>query len=51
MTEDKGKRYGADAIIDSLVNHDVKYVFGVLVLRLIGYLKDWNIQQMKKHLN
>ncbi|WP_419894198.1 acetolactate synthase AlsS [Ligilactobacillus salivarius] len=29
MTEDKGKRYGADAIIDSLVNHDVKYVFGV----------------------
>jgi acetolactate synthase-1/2/3 large subunit len=29
MTEDKGKRYGADAIIDSLVSHDVKYVFGV----------------------
>ncbi|MDO5005555.1 MAG: acetolactate synthase AlsS [Ligilactobacillus salivarius] len=29
MTEDKGKRYGADAIIDSLVNRDVKYVFGV----------------------
>ena len=29
MTEDKGKRYGADAIIDSLVNNDVKYVFGV----------------------
>lgn len=29
MTEDKGKRYSADAIIDSLVNHDVKYVFGV----------------------
>lgn len=29
MTEDKGKRYGANAIIDSLVNHDVKYVFGV----------------------
>ena len=29
MTEDKGKRYGADAIIDSLVNHDVKCVFGV----------------------
>ena len=29
MSEDKGKRYGADAIIDSLVNHDVKYVFGV----------------------
>lgn len=29
MTEDKGKRYGEDAIIDSLVNHDVKYVFGV----------------------
>lgn len=29
MTEDRGKRYGADAIIDSLVNHDVKYVFGV----------------------
>ena len=29
MTEDKGKRYGADAIIDSLVNHDVQYVFGV----------------------
>lgn len=29
MTENKGKRYGADAIIDSLVNHDVKYVFGV----------------------
>lgn len=29
MTEDKGKRYGADAIIDSLVNHNVKYVFGV----------------------
>lgn len=29
MTEDKRKRYGADAIIDSLVNHDVKYVFGV----------------------
>lgn len=29
MTEDKGKRYGADAIIDSLVNHDVKYIFGV----------------------
>ena len=29
MTEDKGKSYGADAIIDSLVNHDVKYVFGV----------------------
>lgn len=29
MTEDKGKRYGADAIIDSLVNHDVKYVFGI----------------------
>lgn len=29
MTEDKGKRYGADTIIDSLVNHDVKYVFGV----------------------
>ena len=29
MTEDNGKRYGADAIIDSLVNHEVKYVFGV----------------------
>ena len=47
MTEDKGKRYGADAIIDSLVN----MFLGYLVLRLIGYLKDWNIQQMKKHLN
>lgn len=40
MTEDKGKRYGADAIIDSLVNHDVKYVLGYLGLRLIGYLKN-----------
>lgn len=29
MTKDKEKRFGADAIIDSLVNHDVKYVFGV----------------------
>ena len=28
MTEEK-KRYGADAIVDSLANHDVKYVFGV----------------------
>lgn len=23
------KYYGADAIVDSLVNHDVKYVFGI----------------------
>ena len=51
MTEDKGKRYGADAIIDSLVNHELNMFLGYLVLRLIGYLKDWNIQQMKKHLN
>ena len=51
MTEDKGKRYGADAIIDSLVNHDVKYVFGVPGAKIDRYLKDWNIQQMKKHLN
>lgn len=28
MTKDK-KRFGADAIVDSLVNHDVKYVFGI----------------------
>ena len=28
MTEEK-KYYGADAIIDSLVNHDVEYVFGI----------------------
>ncbi|KRL05607.1 acetolactate synthase [Liquorilactobacillus oeni DSM 19972] len=27
--EDSKKYYGADAIIDSLVNHDVKYVFGI----------------------
>ncbi|ETA73696.1 acetolactate synthase AlsS [Ligilactobacillus equi] len=28
MTKDK-KRYGADAIVQSLINHDVKYVFGI----------------------
>ncbi|MCP9358571.1 acetolactate synthase AlsS [Liquorilactobacillus satsumensis] len=27
--EDSKKYYGADAIIDSLANHDVKYVFGI----------------------
>ncbi|GBG95837.1 acetolactate synthase large subunit [Ligilactobacillus salitolerans] len=29
MTEKKEKYYGADAIVDSLINHDVKYVFGI----------------------
>ncbi len=29
MTEEKQPRYGADMIVDSLVNHDVKYVFGI----------------------
>lgn len=27
MTEKQ--RYGADAILESLINHDVKYVFGI----------------------
>lgn len=27
--DDKEKYYGADAIVDSLINHDVKYVFGI----------------------
>ncbi|EJE99717.1 acetolactate synthase AlsS [Liquorilactobacillus mali] len=27
--EDKEKYYGADALIDSLTNHDVEYVFGI----------------------
>lgn len=27
--EDKEKYYGADALIDSLANHDVEYVFGI----------------------
>ncbi|HIZ95202.1 MAG TPA: acetolactate synthase AlsS [Candidatus Ligilactobacillus excrementavium] len=29
MTERKEKYYGADAVVDSLINHDVKYVFGI----------------------
>ena len=29
MTENKKDYYGADAIVDSLINHDVKYVFGI----------------------
>ena len=28
MSEEK-KRFGADAIVDSLANHDVEYVFGI----------------------
>lgn len=40
MTEEK-KRYGADAIVDSLANHDVKYVFGVPGLRSTGSLNGW----------
>lgn len=27
--KDEKKYYGADAIVDSLINHDVKYVFGI----------------------
>lgn len=27
--EETNKRYGADAIVESLINHDVKYVFGI----------------------
>lgn len=29
MTEEKQKYYGADAVVDSLINHDVKFVFGI----------------------
>lgn len=29
MTEKEKKYYGADAVVDSLINHDVKYVFGI----------------------
>lgn len=29
MTEKKKKYYGADAVVDSLINHDVKFVFGI----------------------
>ncbi|WP_281165695.1 acetolactate synthase AlsS [Liquorilactobacillus sicerae] len=29
MTENNKDYYGADAIVDSLINHDVKYVFGI----------------------
>ena len=25
----ENKRYGADAIVESLINHQVKYVFGI----------------------
>lgn len=42
MTEEK-KRYGADAIVDSLANHDVKYVFGVPGAKIdrTGSLNGW----------
>ncbi|GAB6092291.1 acetolactate synthase AlsS [Furfurilactobacillus curtus] len=29
MTEEKAQRFGADAVVESLINHNVKYVFGV----------------------
>lgn len=33
MTEAK-KQYGADLIVDSLINHNVEYVFGIPGARL-----------------
>ncbi len=29
MVDKKEKYYGSDAVVDSLINHDVKYVFGI----------------------
>lgn len=29
MTENHKENYGADLIVDSLINHDVKYIFGI----------------------
>lgn len=40
MTEEK-KRYGADAIVDSLANHDVSTSLGCRGLRSTGSLNGW----------
>lgn len=35
MTEEK---FGADLIVDSLINHDVKYIFGIPGAKSIRFL-------------
>lgn len=35
---DNNKQYGADLVVDSLINHDIDYVFGIPVLKLIVFL-------------
>lgn len=35
---DNNKQYGADLVVDSLINHDIDYVLVFLVLKLIVFL-------------
>lgn len=49
MTEEK--YYGANAIVDSLINHDVKFVLGFLEQKLIVYLSYLNIPRIPVHPN
>lgn len=43
MTEEK---FGADLIVDSLINHEVKYILGFQVLKLIRFLILWSIKDL-----
>ena len=45
MSEEK-QLYGADLVVDSLINHDVDYVFGIEVQKSIGFLIPWKIRDL-----
>ncbi len=45
------KYYGANAIVDSLINHDVKFVFGIPGAKSIAYLNCLNILRIRVHQN
>lgn len=49
--EDKEKYYGADALIDSLANHDVEYVFGIPGAKIDRVFENLNIQPIQRHQN
>ena len=45
MSEEK-QLYGADLVVDSLINHDVDYVFGIPGAKSIEFLIPWKIRDL-----
>lgn len=45
MSEEK-QLYGADLVVDSLINHDVDYVFGIPGAKIDRVLIPWKIRDL-----